>query len=104
MTLKKQLLAFLCIPLFILMACKGEVKKKEQTIREQLGLPEQNLTKEEIEEIKRTVKPIKFETVEEAKAFLDSLEKSFEENSIKTISEEEYQKAIDTIKKQEQQH
>lgn len=49
-------------------------KEKKLTLREQLGLPPQHLTAEEIEEIKNKVVPIKFETVEEAKKYLDELD------------------------------
>lgn len=66
-------------------------KEKEPTLREQLGWGKQTLTPEEIEEIKRTVKPREFKTVEDAKRWLDSLDRVLPGEK---ITEEEYQKAI----------
>lgn len=70
--------------------------KEESVIEEKLNLPEQNLSPEKIEEIKRTVKPRKFETIEDANRWLDSIDKVYG----KTISEEEYQRAIDSLESQ----
>lgn len=75
-------------------------QKKKSSLREQLGWGIQTLTPEEIEEIKRTVKPRKFKTVEDAKRWLDSIDKIDRELHLNTISEEEYQRVIDSLKAQ----